>query len=82
MRSNVAASVVNAEKNRSRRTRWCKPSTRDFDMRKKIDRLAIKGFKTIRNLSNFPLGDINVVVGVNCAPAFECLDERFGIICG
>ena len=50
-------------------------------MRKKIDRLAIKGFKSIRNLSNFPLGDINVVVGVNGAAAFEHLDERFGIIC-
>ena len=36
-------------------------------MRKKIDRLTIKGFKSIRDLSNFSLGDINVVVGANGA---------------
>ena len=36
-------------------------------MRKKIDRLTIKGFKSIKDLSNFPLGDINVVVGANGA---------------
>ena len=36
-------------------------------MRKKIDRLTIKGFKSIRDLSNFSLGDINIVVGANGA---------------
>lgn len=28
-------------------------------MKKRIDRLAIKGFKSIKDLSSFPLGDIN-----------------------
>ena len=36
-------------------------------MRKKIDRLTIKGFKSIRDLTDFPLGDINIVVGANGA---------------
>ena len=45
-------------------------------MRKKIDRLTIKGFKSIKDLSNFPLGDINVLVGANVATAFERLDEK------
>ena len=45
-------------------------------MRKKIDRLTIKGFKYIRDLNNFPLGDINVVVGANGAAAFKRLDEK------
>ena len=36
-------------------------------MRRKIDRLTIKGFKSIMELNNFPLGDINVVVGANGA---------------
>ena len=45
-------------------------------MRKKIDRLTIKGFKSIKDLSNFPLGDINIVIGANGATAFERLDEK------
>ncbi len=33
----------------------------------KIERLTIKGFKSIREIVDFPLGDVNVVVGANGA---------------
>ena len=36
-------------------------------MRRKIERLTIRGFKSIREMSNFPLGDVNIVVGANGA---------------
>ena len=36
-------------------------------MRQKIERLTIKGFKSIREMSDFPLGDVNIVVGANGA---------------
>lgn len=31
----------------------------------KIDKLSIKGFKSIQNLEEFPLGDLNVLIGAN-----------------
>jgi predicted ATPase len=36
-------------------------------MRRKIERLTVKGFKSIREVSDFPLGDVNVIVGANGA---------------
>lgn len=36
-------------------------------MRNKIERLTIKGFKSIREMVNFSLGDVNIVVGANGA---------------
>ena len=36
-------------------------------MRRKIERLTVKGFKSIRDMSDFPLGDINIIVGANGA---------------
>ena len=36
-------------------------------MRCKIERLTVKGFKSIRDMSDFPLGDINIIVGANGA---------------
>ena len=36
-------------------------------MRKNIERLTIKGFKSIKDLTAFPLGDINIVIGANGA---------------
>lgn len=36
-------------------------------MRKNIESLTIKGFKSIKDLTAFPLGDINIVVGANGA---------------
>ena len=36
-------------------------------MSRKIERLTIKGFKSIREIVDFPLGDVNVVVGANGA---------------
>lgn len=36
-------------------------------MRTNIERLTIKGFKSIREMSDFPLGNINIVVGANGA---------------
>ena len=36
-------------------------------MRRKIERITVKGFKSIRELSDFPLGNINIIVGANGA---------------
>ena len=36
-------------------------------MRKNIENITIKGFKSIQDLTAFPLGDINIVVGANGA---------------
>ncbi len=36
-------------------------------MRKRIEKLTIKGFKSIKELTEFPLGDINIIVGANGA---------------
>ena len=36
-------------------------------MSSKIERLTIKGFKSIREIVDFPLGDVNIVVGANGA---------------
>ena len=36
-------------------------------MSQPIDRIAIKGFKTIRALDDFPLGALNVLIGANGA---------------
>ncbi len=36
-------------------------------MRRKIERLTVKGFKSIREVSDFPLGDVNIIVGANGA---------------
>ena len=36
-------------------------------MRNNIERLTIKGFKSIREMVNFSLGDVNIVVGANGA---------------
>ena len=33
----------------------------------KIDRITIRGFKSIRELVDFPLRDLNVIVGANGA---------------
>ena len=36
-------------------------------MRRKIERLTIRGFKSIREMLDFSLGDVNIVVGANGA---------------
>jgi hypothetical protein len=45
-------------------------------MKGALDRLTVKGFKSIKYLNEFKLDDLNIIIGVNEASTFEKLKEE------
>jgi predicted ATPase len=45
-------------------------------MKGALDKLTVKGFKSIKDLHAFKLDDLNIIIGANGASTFERLKEE------